>query len=471
MAVGSTSNAVWILFLNPNGTVNHHQKIASSLGGFIGSTGGGFGYSVASPGDLDGDSVQDLAVGSGSILWILFLNNSGTVRSQQQITNNVGGFTGNLDGSALASLGDFDGDGIPDLAVGARHDGDGGFMRGAIWIMLMLTDGTVKSFQKISDTQGGFTGTLANTDRFGSAIAPLGDLDGDGTMDLAVGAFGDSSGGTWETGAMWVLFMNENGTVKTHQKISATQGGFTGTITGTWFGVSAGVVGDLDGNGANDLAVGAIHDADGGGKCGAVWIVFLNQNGTVKAHEKISPATAAFNNTLNGGDELGWSVSSLGDLDGDGTMELAGGAATDGNGAVWVLDIPISTPSPSLNTDSIWNTTLTAASPLPALSTNGSGTSLILQAIGPASLFASNATGGGDIKPDFRLTIGPFHCIDPQISFSNPARPHLAEDEQFNLTCPQLPAGAGGPHPVQFRWPNGYVQANLQLGNPLLASF
>ena len=57
-------------------------------------------------------------------------------------------------------------------------------------------DGTVKSHQKISNTEGGFTGILDDGDWFGSSVASLGDLDGDGVGDLAVGAYHDEDGGT-----------------------------------------------------------------------------------------------------------------------------------------------------------------------------------------------------------------------------------------------------------------------------------
>ena len=67
--------------------------------------------------------------------------------------------------------------------------------------------GTVLSHQKISDTEGGFTGTLDNDDRFGQSVASLGDLDGDGVTDLAVGAPFDDDGGNLR-GAVWVLFLD-----------------------------------------------------------------------------------------------------------------------------------------------------------------------------------------------------------------------------------------------------------------------
>ncbi len=102
----------------------------------------------------------------------------GWVLSHQKSSDTEGGFTGILDnddffGSSVASLGDLDGDGVGDLAVGARGDDDGGPVRGAVWVLFLNTDGTVKSHQKISDTEGGFTGILHNSDSFGISVASL----------------------------------------------------------------------------------------------------------------------------------------------------------------------------------------------------------------------------------------------------------------------------------------------------------
>ena len=153
-------------------------------------------------------------------------------------------------GISISALGDLDGDGVGDLAVGARNDDDGssfpGADRGAVWVLFLNADGTVRSQQKISATQGGFAGELDDNDFFGISISTLGDLDGDGVNDLAVGALGDDD--TLDArGAVWVLFLHTDGTVKSHQKISATQGGFTGALDGfEAFGSSVTSLGDLD---------------------------------------------------------------------------------------------------------------------------------------------------------------------------------------------------------------------------------
>ena len=57
-------------------------------------------------------------------------------------------------------MADSNGDGVGDLAVGAIGDGDGGTARGAIYVLFMASTGVVKSFQKVSDTMGSFTGNF-----------------------------------------------------------------------------------------------------------------------------------------------------------------------------------------------------------------------------------------------------------------------------------------------------------------------
>jgi len=358
---GSNRGAIYILFLNSDGTVKSHQKISDTDGGFTGvlDNNDHFGTSVSNLGDLDGDGVNDLAVGAEldddgagnrGALYILFLNSDGTVKSHQKISDTEGGFTGVLDnsdqfGNSVANLGDLDGDNVNDLAVGATGDDDGGNLRGAVWILFLNSDGTVKSHQKISDTVGGFTGVLSNFDAFGDWVSNIGDLDNDMVNDMAVGVPGDDDGGSAK-GAVWILFLNSDGTVKSHQKISETAGGFTAVLDNSFsFGSSVTPIGDVDDDGITDLAVGITQD-DKPTQQGAVYILLMNSDGTVKSHQRIKENLSGFVGPQSNADKFGVSVIDLGDLDGDGINDLVVGSSQDDDGgsssgsergAVWVL--------------------------------------------------------------------------------------------------------------------------------------
>ena len=290
-----------------------------------------------------------LAVAAGLLAGVVACgtawSNPGTVMSNKKFSDTQGGFTATIDdadefGGAIAGLGNLDGAGpaVSAVAIGAIGDDDGGFNRGAVYILFLNASGNILSFQKISDTQGGFTATLLDADEFGSSLAFLGDLDGAGpsVAAIAVGVAGDDDGGL-SRGAVYILFLSATGTVLSHQKISDTQGGFTATIDNAdEFGGAVAGLGDLDGAGgsAGALAVGAIGDDDGGINRGAVYILLLNANGTVSSFQKISDTQGNFTAPLDTADEVGGTITSLGDLDGAGTSvrAIAVGAIGDDDG-------------------------------------------------------------------------------------------------------------------------------------------
>jgi len=324
--------------------ISNVRKISQTQGGFTGQLDINDQFSVGTPiGDINDDGIEDLAVGAmvdddgttdAGAVWILFLNEDKTVKSHQKISATDGGFNAQLNtdrfGSGVTSIGDFDKDGIEDIAVGAYYSDDG---YGAIYLIFLKKDGTVKSYQKISSTQGGLQNLTANR-FFGSSICPLGDLNNDGTIDLAVGAPNYDNDGGLYCGSIWILFLNQNGTVKNQQIISQTQGGFDQSLDDrSRFGRIVSNIGDIDGDGINDIAASCEGDDDGGTDSGALYILFLNSNGTVKGKQKISATQGNFTGTINSGDNFGCSSVGLGDEDGDGINDIVVSALwSDQNG-------------------------------------------------------------------------------------------------------------------------------------------
>ena len=342
-AGGTDRGALHIMFMNSNGTVKNTVEINDTTpNGPTLSNDDNFGYSVSAIGDLDGDGVTDIAAGAISddaggtgrgALHIMFMNSNGTVKNTVEINDTTpnGPTLSDSDqfGYSVSAIGDLDGDGVTDIAAGANNDDAGGSGRGAVHIMFMNSNGTVKSTVEINDnTPNG--PTLSNDDNFGTSVSAIGDLDGDGVTDIAAGAFGDDGGGSGR-GALHIMFMNSNGTVKNTVEINDTTPNGPTLSDSDNFGRSVSAIGDLDGDGVTDIAAGAFGDDGGGTDRGALHIMFMNSNGTVKNTVEINDTTPN-GPTLSNIDFFGISVSAIGDLNGDGVTDIAAGANGDGAG-------------------------------------------------------------------------------------------------------------------------------------------
>ncbi len=95
---------------------------------------------------------------------------------------------------------------------------------------------------KVSDTSGNFTGELRDGDHFGSSLTDIGDFDGDGVRDVAVGAPLDDDGAV-DNGAVWILLMNADGTVREQTKLSALTEPSLNITSGEQFGAGRCIAG------------------------------------------------------------------------------------------------------------------------------------------------------------------------------------------------------------------------------------
>lgn len=338
---GEDAGAVYILFMNDDGSVLSNQKISMLEGGFDETLNAGnfFGYGVAGIGDYNEDGIPDIAVSSptspNSSLYVIHLNENGTVKSYVKNENIVA--------QGLTAIGDVNNDNRIDLVACNPGSDDGGLNRGAIDILFLDDDSEAMSSSTvtISSTQGNFGVGLENEDEFGGReAAMLGDIDNDGSIELAVGAF-KSDGGK---GAIWILSLDET-TFSVVSKVKITDGsnGFAETLdletnpngtTGAQFGHAMCAAGDIDGDGIIDLVTGANQQNEGNG-----YILYLNADKTVKAFDKISGTEGGFDLALGSEDRFSRSISYVGDLKGDGSVAInfGGGVGIGGTGSLYTL--------------------------------------------------------------------------------------------------------------------------------------
>jgi hypothetical protein len=333
------AGAVYILFMNADGTVQSNQKISMLEGNFTENLNSGnfFGYGVAGIGDYDGDSIPDIAVSApvppNRAIYIIHLNRNGTVKNYVK--------NGNITAQGLTAIGDLNGDGKIDLVACDPGSDSGGVDIGAIRILFFNNSAHIIPTQTvlINPQSGGFGSGLLAGDQFGGReVAMLGDIDNDGTKELAVGAFMSDGG----KGAIWILSLDPNN-FQVVSKIKITEGlnGFTDTLTtganpngtdGANFGHAMARAGDLNGDGIVDLFTGANQQNEGWG-----YILYLNSDKTVKTYTRINNLGGGFNLTLAPEERFSRSISFVGDLRGDGSIAVNYGGGAGGTGTLYLL--------------------------------------------------------------------------------------------------------------------------------------
>jgi hypothetical protein len=316
--------------------------------------GDGAGRSVSSAGDVNGDGIDDMIIGAyrgddggynAGEAYVIY-GIEGTDRSTVDLTNLTAsdGFVIRGDaaydqaGLSVSSAGDVNGDGIDDLIVGAPTGDNGGDNAGEAYVIYGIA-GTSRGTVDLTGlaASDGFViqGDLI-TDQAGHSVSSAGDVNGDGIDDLIVGAIG-ADPGDQNAGAAYVIYGisgNSRGTVDL--SALAVSDGFViqGDAAFDYAGFSVSSAGDVNGDGIDDLIVGAFFGDDGGNLAGEAYVIYGvagNTRGTVA----LTDLAASDGFVIQGdaaGDYAGRSVSAAGDVNGDGLDDIIVGAPGGGNG-------------------------------------------------------------------------------------------------------------------------------------------
>jgi hypothetical protein len=292
------------------------------------------GDSVASAGDVNGDGYADLIIGADRAnggrgeSYVVF--GGASFASSMSLGSLTGANGFRLDGidpydysgRSVASAGDVNGDGYTDVIVGAHFAGFGGES------YVVFGGASFASSMSLGSLTGanGFRLDGDNSGDSGRSVSSAGDMNGDGYADIIIGAYRADS----FRGKSYVVFGGSS--FASSMSLSALNGstGFrlNGIDSSDESGFSVASAGDVNGDGYDDLIIGAGH-ADGGGDydAGESYVVFGGSS--FASSVNLSALNGANGFRLDGIDLLdrsGFSVASAGDVDGDGFDDLIIGA-------------------------------------------------------------------------------------------------------------------------------------------------
>ena len=310
------------------------------------------GFSVSSAGDVNGDGLADLIIGApgpyiGSSSpragesYVVFGKSDGTVVNLSAVAAGSGGFVINgidledRSGFSVSGAGDVNNDGLADLIIGARHGDSGGTDSGESYVVFGKANGTAVDLNSVAGGTGGFLIDVSGPgDLAGGSVSSAGDVNGDGFADLIIGA-SRGDGGGYRSGESYVVFGKADGTA-VDLTTFGSGGGFVinGAGAQEYAGYSVSGAGDVNGDGLDDLIIGA-PSADPGtpirAQAGSSFVVFGKTDSTAVNLTDVAGGTGGF--IINGilaDDRSGYSVSSAGDVNGDGLADLVVGALRAG---------------------------------------------------------------------------------------------------------------------------------------------
>ena len=294
------------LSATPNWTFEANQS-----GAFV-------GISVSTAGDVNGDGFADVIVGGHAFdaafnnegrAWVFAGSPSGLSATPLWIAD--GGQDSALFGAAVSTAGDVNGDGYADIIVGANGHDTTQNDAGRAYIFLGSAGGpaTAPSFT-LSGSQAGA--------RFGVSVATAGDVDGDGRADVIIGAHRYTNGESQE-GRAYVYRGSASGAMSLIWTGESNQAGAN-------FGRSVATAGDVDGDGYSDILVGAPGFDGAFSNEGRVYLYRGTGDG-------LTANSVASRRSNQAGAELGYSVASAGDVNGDGFSDVIVGAPFFDNGS------------------------------------------------------------------------------------------------------------------------------------------
>ena len=348
--------------------VKPDTSLADSLASFWGENSQDHsGCAISGAGDVNGDGFDDILIGAylnadggtyAGQTYLILGRESGWAMDTDLSTANAsfwGEGSYEYSGISVSIAGDVNGDGFDDILIGAHLNDDGGYNAGQTYLILGKASGWAMD-TNLSTADASFWGENVN-DNSGYPVTGAGDVNGDGFDDLLIGAYENDDGG-YNTGQTYLVLGKASGWAM-DTDLSAADASFRGEGSSDHSGRSVSGAGDVNGDGFDDILIGASGNDEGGDGAGQAYLILGKASGWAM-DTNLSAADASFWGE-SGFDIAGNGLSGAGDVNADGFDDILIGAYYSGEGGAeagqtyvifgkrygWAMDTNLSTADAS----------------------------------------------------------------------------------------------------------------------------
>jgi hypothetical protein len=333
---GDKAGQTYLILGKPTADWKVDTSLSDANASFIGENADNqSGWAVAGAGDVNKDGFDDIIIGAPNgnetsegigKTYLIFGRPTAGWNMDISLSDANASFIGENSyegsGKAVTGVGDVNNDSFDDFLISAPYNWEGNGI-GKIYLVLGRPTANWRMDISLTEANASFLGE-GSSDYSGKAIADAGDVNNDGFDDFVIGAYANSEGGVG-AGQTYLILGKPTADWRIDKYLSEANASYIGENSGDHSGFAVAGAGDVNNDGFDDFAIGALHNAEGGVGAGQTYLILGKPTVDLSMDKRLSEASASF---IGEGiaHYSGCAVAGAGDTNNDGFDDIIIGA-------------------------------------------------------------------------------------------------------------------------------------------------